>query len=79
MVIHPSLSHNGLEMNSQPSSSESNAQTTRLLTTEPGYISHLELESMTIRALDWVLFHWAQFTVPRFIFVYVLLHACVEV
>jgi len=30
-------------------------------------------------SLDWVLSHWADFTVLRFIFVYVLLHACVEV
>jgi len=29
------------------------------------------------RSLDWVLSHWAHFTVLRFIFVYVLLHACV--
>ena len=28
-------------------------------------------------SLDWVLSHWAHFTVLRFIFVYVLLHACV--
>jgi len=79
MVIHPSVSQSGLQMNSQPSSSESNALTTRLPTTEPGYISHLELEFMTIGTLDCVLFHWAHFTVLRFIFVYVLLHACVEV
>ena len=31
----------------------------------------------TYSSLDWVLSHWAQFTVLRFIFVYVLLHACV--
>jgi len=30
-------------------------------------------------SLDWVLSHWAHFTELRFIFVYVLLHACVEV
>ena len=30
-------------------------------------------------SLDWVLSYWAHFTVLRFIFVYVLLHACVEV
>jgi len=30
-------------------------------------------------SLDWVLSHWVHFTVLRFIFVYVLLHACVEV
>jgi len=30
-------------------------------------------------SLDLVLSHWAHFTVLRFIFVYVLLHACVEV
>jgi len=30
-------------------------------------------------SLDWVLSHWAHFTVLRFIFVYVLLHAYVEV
>jgi len=28
-------------------------------------------------SLDWVLFHWAHFTVLRYIFVYVLLLACV--
>jgi len=28
-------------------------------------------------SLDWVLSHWVHFTVLRFIFVYVLLHACV--
>jgi len=28
-------------------------------------------------SLDWFLSHWAHFTVLRFIFVYVLLHACV--
>jgi len=28
-------------------------------------------------SLDWVLSHWADFTVLSFIFVYVLLHACV--
>ena len=28
-------------------------------------------------SLDWVLSHWAHFAVLRFIFVYVLLHACV--
>jgi len=28
-------------------------------------------------SLDWVLSHWAHFTVLRFIVVYVLLHACV--
>jgi len=31
----------------------------------------------TNSSLDWVLSHWAHFTVLRFIFVYVLLHACV--
>ena len=29
----------------------------------------------TSSSLDWVLSHWAHFTVLRFIFVYVLLHA----
>jgi len=29
-------------------------------------------------SLDWVLSHWVHFTVLRFIFVYVLLHACVR-
>ena len=28
-------------------------------------------------SLDWVLSHWAHFTVLRFIFVYVLLYACI--
>jgi len=28
-------------------------------------------------SLEWILSHWAHFTVLRFIFVYVLLHACV--
>ena len=28
-------------------------------------------------SLDWALSHWAHFTVLRFMFVYVLLHACV--
>jgi len=32
----------------------------------------------TYSSPDWVLSHWAHFTVLRFIFVYVLLHACVE-
>jgi len=31
----------------------------------------------TYSSVDWVLSHWAHFTVLRFIFVYVLLHACV--
>jgi len=31
----------------------------------------------TYSSLNWVLSHWAHFTVRRFIFVYVLLYACV--
>ena len=39
------------------------------------YFDHLECSPIKV-CLDRVLSHWARFTARRFIFVYVLLHAC---
>jgi len=40
-------------------------------------IVHSAMHTHMNSSLDWVLSHWAHFTVLRFIFVYVLLQACV--